>query len=115
MHEVSLAGGILKIVEQSAKTEHFARVTHLRLEVGSLSGVEVRALRFAMEAIAPGTVLQHAKIAIDEIDGQAWCMPCAKTVNFVKRGNPCPDCGSYQLQASSGTELRIIDMLVEDT
>ena len=40
MHEASLAGGVLRVVEQAAATEGFARVTMLRLEVGQLAGVD---------------------------------------------------------------------------
>ncbi|WP_295381889.1 hydrogenase maturation nickel metallochaperone HypA [uncultured Pseudacidovorax sp.] len=114
MHEASLAGGILKLVEDAAQREAFGRVTVLRLEAGRLAGVEVRALRFALEAIAPGTVLQGAEIAIEEPDGQAWCLPCAATVPLARRGDPCPHCGSHQLQPTDGTELRVLDLLVDD-
>ena len=114
MHEASLAGGILQLVENAAQREHFARVTQLRLEAGSLAGVEVRALRFALEAIAPGTCLEGAQIEIDEPAGQAWCLPCSASVALHQRGDACPLCGSYQLQPTAGTELRVVDMLVED-
>ncbi|MDL2338704.1 MAG: hydrogenase maturation nickel metallochaperone HypA [Burkholderiaceae bacterium] len=114
MHEASLAGGILKLVEDSARREGFARVTLLRLEAGQLAGVEPRALRFALEALAPGTCLQGAQFTIDEPAGQAWCMPCSAAVVIEQRGNPCPQCGGYQLQPTGGTELRVVDMLVED-
>ncbi len=114
MHEASLAGGILKLVEDAARRERFRRVTALRLEAGRLAGVEVRALRFALEAIAPGTVLQGASIAIDEPDGQAWCLHCAATVLLSRRGDPCPQCSGHQLQPTGGTELRVVDLLVDD-
>lgn len=66
MHELSLAGSILQMVEDAARREGFAQVRVLHLEAGSASGVEVSALRFALEAIAPGTCLAGARIDIDE-------------------------------------------------
>lgn len=114
MHEASLAGGILQLVEDAARREGFCRVTHLRLEAGQLAGVETRALRFALEALAPGTCLQGAQVDIDEPPGQAWCMACSATVLLAQRGDACPQCGGYQLQPTGGTELRVLDMLVED-
>lgn len=114
MHEASLAGGILKLVEDAARRDGFRRVTRLRLEAGQLAGVEVRALRFALEAIAPRTCLQGAEITIDEPAGQAWCLPCGHAVAIAQRGDACPDCGSHQLQPTGGTELRVIDLMVED-
>ncbi|MFY8087120.1 MAG: hydrogenase/urease maturation nickel metallochaperone HypA, partial [Rubrivivax sp.] len=40
MHEMSLAGGILRLVEEAAAREAFQRVSCLRLEAGALAGVE---------------------------------------------------------------------------
>ena len=48
MHELGLAGSILKLVEDAAQREGFRRVTSRRLEAGQLAGVETRALRFAL-------------------------------------------------------------------
>jgi hydrogenase nickel incorporation protein HypA/HybF len=115
MHEASLAGGILQIVEDASRREGFARVKTLRVEAGRLAGVEVRALRFALQALAPGTCLQDADIVIDEPAGRAWCMPCAETVDIAQRGDACPRCGGHQLQPTGGTDLRVVDLLVEDS
>ncbi|MDR2838817.1 MAG: hydrogenase maturation nickel metallochaperone HypA [Azonexus sp.] len=114
MHEASLAGGVLQLVEDTAARERFKRVLTLRLEVGQLAGVDTGALRFALESLAPGTLLDGATIAIDEPPGEAWCLNCSRSVALAQRGEPCPACGSYQLQATGGTELRVVDMEVED-
>lgn len=114
MHEVSLAGGILAAVEAAAARDPFARVSRLRLEAGQLAGVEVAALRFALEALAPGTLLAGARIDIEQPPGQAWCLDCAASVALPERGAACPQCGGYWLQPTGGTELRILDLQVED-
>jgi hydrogenase nickel incorporation protein HypA/HybF len=114
MHELSLAGGVLQLVEQAAAREHFARVQRLVLEAGALSGVEVHALRFALESLAPGTCLQGCIIEIEEPPGQAWCLPCSTTVPLAARGDACPHCGGYQLQPTGGLELRVRELIVHD-
>lgn len=114
MHEASLAGGVLRVVEDAARREGFGSVTLLRLEVGQLAGVEVRALRFALEAIAPGTCLAGARLEIDEPPGQAWCLGCSARVTLARRGDGCPQCGGYHLQPTGGTELRVVELLVND-
>lgn len=113
MHEASLAGGVLQLIEETAVSEGFTRLFSLRLEVGQLAGVDVRALRFALESLAPGTVLEGALIEIEEPPGQAWCIACAQTVAIAQRGDACPACDGYQLQPKGGMELRVIDMRVE--
>jgi hydrogenase nickel incorporation protein HypA/HybF len=112
MHEVSLAGGILRVVEQARERDPFARLTHLTLEVGALSGVEVSSLRFALQAIAPSTCLAGAEIDIQEPPGTAWCLPCGQSVPILQRLDLCPQCGSAQLQPTGGTELRVLDLRV---
>ena len=83
MHEASLAGGVLQLVEDAARREGFTRLISLRLEAGELAGVDVRALRFALESLAPGTLLaayrhgtatEHARMATQWQAGQlaAW-------------------------------------------
>jgi hydrogenase nickel incorporation protein HypA/HybF len=114
MHEASLAGGVLQVVEDTARREGFARLLALRLEAGQLAGVDTRALRFALESIAPGTLLEGARIDIDEPPGQAWCMACSQPVAIQQRGDACPACGSFQLQPTGGLELRVVDMRVSD-
>lgn len=112
MHELSLAGGILKLVEEAALRESFTRVLQLRLEVGKLAAVEVQSLRFSLESLAPGTVLEGAELVIEEPPGQAWCMGCSQTVEIAQRGDPCPACGAAWLTPNGGEELRVVDMQV---
>ena len=112
MHELSLAGGILRLIEQTRARDPFERVTHVTLEVGALSGVEVESLRFALQAIAPDTCMAGADIVIQEPPAQAWCLPCGQSVPILQRLDLCPQCGSAQLQPTSGTELRLVDLRV---
>ena len=114
MHEMSLAGGILQVVEQAQSREHFARVSLLHLQAGALAGVELRALRFALESLQPGTLLEGARIDIDETPGQAFCLGCGETVAIASRTDDCPRCGSARLQPTGGTELKVVDLIVHD-
>jgi hydrogenase nickel incorporation protein HypA/HybF len=114
MHEASLAAGVLRLVEDAAQRERFARVRVLRLEVGALAGVELRALRFALDAIAPGTCLEGARIDIDEPAADAWCLGCDTSVQVRSRLDPCPNCGGWRLQPGGGTEMRVVELIVDD-
>jgi hydrogenase nickel incorporation protein HypA/HybF len=114
MHEMSLAGGILRVVEQARERERFARVSTLRLAAGALAGVELAALRFALEAAAPGTLLDGARIEIDEVPGQAFCMGCGESVPIASRTDDCPRCGSARLTPTGGLELKVVDLVVHD-
>lgn len=114
MHELSLAEEIVRMVEDSAARERFRRVATLRLEAGALAGVEVASLRFALEAIVPGTCLEAATIVIDEPQGRAWCSTCAAEVSIASRAEPCPVCNAYPLTMLQGDALRVVDLVVVD-
>ncbi|HMN91953.1 MAG TPA: hydrogenase maturation nickel metallochaperone HypA [Hydrogenophaga sp.] len=114
MHEASLAGGVLQLVDDAARREGFSRLIELRLEVGQLAGIDLHALRFALESLAPGTILAGARIVIEEPPGLAFCLPCGQSVRISQRGDACPLCAGYQLQPTGGMELRVVDMRVSD-
>ncbi|MCZ4305651.1 hydrogenase maturation nickel metallochaperone HypA [Zoogloeaceae bacterium G21618-S1] len=107
MHEMSLAEGIRGIVEDAAIAQGFTKVNAVVLEVGALSSVEIEALRFCFEVVMKGTVAEGARMDVDTIAGTGWCMPCAKSVAISQLYDPCPHCGSYQVQATGGTEMRV--------
>jgi hydrogenase nickel incorporation protein HypA/HybF len=114
MHELSLAGGVLRLVEESAERERFTRVEELRLAAGALSGVDVHALRFALEAVMPGSVLEGARLVIDEPPGTAFCFGCGESVEIASRADDCPRCGGARLTPTGGTELTVVGLTVHD-
>ncbi len=113
MHEMSLCESVLQILEDNARSRGFERVRTVWLEVGGLSGVEPEALRFCFDVVMQDTLADHARLELIELPGQAWCMQCEKAVQVGQRFAPCPDCASYQLQVTGGTEMRIKELEVE--
>lgn len=113
MHEMSLCEGILQIIEQEAKNQAFSHVKQVILEIGVLSGVEISALEFSFEAVKQGSIAENAQLVIIEQQAEAWCLSCAKTVTIKQRYDACPECGSYQLQVSSGDAMRVKELEVE--
>jgi hydrogenase nickel incorporation protein HypA/HybF len=111
MHEMSIAESVLGIVEESARREGLRRVKAVRLEIGRLAAVETEALRFCFDAVVRGSLAEGAALEIDETPGTAWCFGCSASVPVEARGDPCPRCGSAQLQVSGGTRMRVKDLL----
>jgi hydrogenase nickel incorporation protein HypA/HybF len=112
MHELSLAESVLVIVQEAALAQGFERVHTLRLSVPALAGVEVAALRFALDALASGTPLDAALIEIDEPPGRACCEDCAREVDVRDRLDPCPACGGTRLRVVGGTTMRVVELWV---
>lgn len=114
MHELSLAGNVLELIEDLARRNRFARVLSVHVEIGGFCCVDPEALRFALQCLAPGTLLDGARLDLDEQPGLAWCLSCGRAVELPGRAVPCPDCGSYQLRPIGGQALRVVDVMVSD-
>lgn len=113
MHEMSICESILSVIEQQAVAQSFNKVNMVRLEIGPLAGVELQALRFSFDVVTRGGIADGAKLEVIELPVEGWCMPCARSVRVKERYNPCPECGSYQVQITGGDELRIKEMEVD--
>ncbi|MCP4270513.1 MAG: hydrogenase maturation nickel metallochaperone HypA [Gammaproteobacteria bacterium] len=113
MHEISLCEGILQIIESEADKQGFSKVRTVCLEIGDLSCVSEDALHFGFEAVMRHSIAEGAKLEIINIPATAWCMQCSKDVKVKRRFDECPDCGSYQLQATGGDEMKIQSMEVD--
>lgn len=112
MHEMSLAEGMREVIEDAARTQGFARVRTVWLELGQLAAVEREALRFSFDVVMRGSLADGAALEIVEVPGGAWCMQCGETVPLAERGEACPRCGGYQLQVTAGTEMRVKELEV---
>jgi hydrogenase nickel incorporation protein HypA/HybF len=112
MHEMAIAESLLEIVETAARGNGAARVATVWVELGALSHVEARALAFCFDAVTRGSLAEGAALEILTLPGEAWCMPCGDRVALPKLGEPCPRCGSFQLQVLSGEEMRVKEIAV---
>lgn len=112
MHEMSLAEGMLQIVEDTARRNDAGKVSVVWLEIGKLAPVELEALRFCFDAASRGGVAEGARLEIIETPGVAWCIPCGERVGIDAIGDACPRCGSYQLQVVEGGGMRLKEIAI---
>lgn len=113
MHEMAISESIVDILEAEAGRQNYARIKRVWLEIGPLSGVETDALRFTFDVVTRGTLAENAVLEIIATEARAWCLPCEKSVSITQRFDACPQCGGYQLQMTSGDEMRIKELEVE--
>lgn len=67
MHELSIALSIVDLADEQAKKAHACKIIEIELDIGTLSGIEVDALNFALEIAAKDTLLETAAVKINRI------------------------------------------------
>ena len=113
MHEMSLAEGVLQVIEDAARAQGFARVRTVWLEIGRLAAVDAEAMRFCFDAVTRGSVAEGSRLEIVDTAGSGWCMQCSCSIPVQALYDPCPKCGSHQLQVTGGTEMRVKEIEIE--
>ncbi|MCV6612762.1 MAG: hydrogenase maturation nickel metallochaperone HypA [Amphritea sp.] len=113
MHEMSIAEGIVQVLEEQATAQQYQRVKAVWLEIGPLAMIESDALQFCFDAVTRNTLAEGAVLNIIKLDGLAFCMQCLKEVSIQQRYDSCPECGSHQLQITQGEEMRIKELEVD--
>ena len=113
MHEMSLAEGVLQLIEDAAKREGFRRVATVWIEIGQLSGVEPESLAFCFEAVTSGSLAQGARLEIIHVPGTGHCLECGRDTELDAVYDSCRHCGAVPVQVTGGTEMRVKELEVD--
>ena len=105
--------GIIDIANDHAKKNNASQVKEIEIEVGSLSGIVIEALDFAMEAAIKDSICDSAQWKIIEIPAKSFCTTTNKEYPSNDLYSKCPFCGMYGHELISGRELRVKSLLVE--
>ena len=107
MHELSIAVNIVEIADQNAKENNINSFSEMELEIGSLSGVVIDALEFALAEAIKNSSLQKTEIKITSIQAMLRCNKCLHEFKSEDYINQCEKCGSFENEAFQGKELKI--------
>jgi hydrogenase nickel incorporation protein HypA/HybF len=107
MHEMSVAHGLLSILQEQAKTHGIARISRVRLKIGRLRGLDSRQLRLAFEALAEGGLADGAALDVEEIAAKARCRACGAVWRAPDYRFACPECAAADSEILEGRELFI--------
>ncbi len=113
MHEMSIAEGLIQLLEQQAVAQNFSKVKTVWLEIGPLAAIESQALTFCFDAVSRHSLAEGARLEIIELPATGWCLGCSQAIIVQQRYDSCSHCGSYQVQITGGEELRIKELEVE--
>lgn len=113
MHEVSIMQSVFEIAIGRLESSGYGRIDSIALRIGGAAGVVTDSLRFAFEALKPGTPLEGAALLIEEVPVGGRCLSCGKDFSTQQRYIfECPACGENDLEVTRGRELDLIGMEV---
>lgn len=108
MHELSIAHSLIELAAHAAAQAGVTRVTAVHLRLGVLAGVVQDALRFGFEIAAAGTILEGARLEIEDLPLRINCAVCNAVVTLPDIQHVrCPQCGTPGNRIVSGRELEL--------
>jgi hydrogenase nickel incorporation protein HypA/HybF len=115
MHELSIALSMIEMASEESARRGDARVTALHLKLGPLSGVVKEALSFSFEIACQGTVLEGAKLIIEDAPVAIRCARCREDliINSIQDLR-CPECGDASAEVVQGRDLEVIALELEE-
>lgn len=114
MHELGIATSILDIVRQYVPEGCAGRVRRVHVRIGELAGVLPETLEFCFSVAVEGTPYQSAVLDIEHVPMRGRCKDCGASMSMSSPVFWCPDCHSPRVQLTSGRELNVSDVELDD-
>jgi hydrogenase nickel incorporation protein HypA/HybF len=116
MHEVAIADALIEQVQSEIdRAGASGTVTRIALCVGRLSGVNPDSLRFALDLLVKGTILESARIEIAEPAAQGQCAACGCRAEIEDLESRCQRCGSSDVAIEGGRQLLLESIELEES
>ncbi|MCK4537557.1 MAG: hydrogenase maturation nickel metallochaperone HypA [Candidatus Krumholzibacteria bacterium] len=114
MHEVSLMQNLLRMVGIAASKQGDSPVTEIHLRIGKMAGVNRESLKFSFDILAKGTIAENAILVIEDVPFNIHCSDCGSDFNPDDFTLRCPECEGTSIEITSGREMEIDYILVDD-
>lgn len=113
MHELSITQNILDIALKQAPNGD-TKIKKISLKIGEFTFVDPECVRFYFEQISKDTIAESASLDIERLPLKVKCAGCGKENPLLKADEfICPDCGSNNVEITSGRELFVESIEVE--
>ena len=106
---------MIEMAKEESARRGDARITALHLKLGPLSGVVKEALTFSFEIACQCTVLEGARLIIEEAPVAIRCPTCCEDrVTTSIQDLRCPRCGELAPEIIQGRELELVSLELEE-
>ncbi len=114
MHELSIAQGILDIIQDEAGKNSIEHVSAVRLKLGKLTAVEPSSLSFCFGLITKGTLAEGARLEIESVPITGRCAQCGRDFTLEDPFCNCPVCQGFKIDILTGREFYISEIETDD-
>lgn len=114
MHEMSIAGNILELIDHEMAQHPAARLLAFDVEVGELSCCQDESLRFCLEAALGESEWQGVEVRITAEPVGAVCGECSTAFAPKEYEFVCPACGATNVQVTGGREVQLTSLEIEE-
>lgn len=111
MHEMSLMGDILQLVQEDAAKRNIVQIKKIELIVGEISNAMPDALQMAFEIFRdqnPHLFSGAAQLIIHTEEAKAECVICGLTYHPTQKIALCPNCNIPSGKVLAGETFQIL-------
>jgi hydrogenase nickel incorporation protein HypA/HybF len=113
MHEKAVTESLLNIATEHALKAGASRVTQLNLVIGRLSSIVGDSVQFYWDVMSNGTICEGSKLIFKRVPAELYCLNCGNTYGLDSDLQPCPKCGSSQVNIKQGEEFYLDSIEIE--
>ena len=115
MHEFSIIESVIdQVAEEVQRAGSGGRVRQVCLAIGRLSGVHVESLRFAFEALSPGTLVDGAELFVRQTRANGHCHDCGAKFETDDFFVPCNECSGSNVRIEGGRDMVLESIELDD-
>jgi hydrogenase nickel incorporation protein HypA/HybF len=112
--ERELANHVLEAVDRAAYQNAVRHVSRVRIAVGGRRHFDFELLDHTFADAARGTVADGAMLMVKLLPITRQCLGCAATFEGSAREVGCSRCGHPHTEATSGEEVKVLDIEVDE-
>jgi hydrogenase nickel incorporation protein HypA/HybF len=113
MHELSVVASLFEILEEKVKEQGGKKITLVKLQIGTLSGIVPDLLATAFDIYKKDTIAAEAELKINVVPLKVQCKDCQKVMIKDDFVFICDNCNSTNLETVEGTEMILEKMDIE--
>ncbi len=114
MHELDVTQSIVDALLDEIERRDLESIAVVNMRCGRLTTFVPDSIRFYYDSLIKGTPLEGSELVIEDIPVKGKCNSCGAPLELDEPIFICTKCGSPDLDITSGRELEITSIEVED-